>query len=70
MCEYCKPDPRNRETLYRSDYLWSGRTDCVEVGVNGNTMHVTAEVDNAGYTAEFDITFCPMCGTRLTEEGK
>lgn len=43
---------------------------CVEVGVNGNTMHVTAEVDNAGYTAEFEITFCPMCGTKLTEEGK
>jgi hypothetical protein len=42
----------------------------VEVGVNGNTMHVTAEVDNAGYTAEFEITFCPMCGTKLTEEGK
>lgn len=56
--------------MYRSDYLWSGRTDCVEVGVNGNTMHVTAEVDNAGYTTEFEITFCPMCGTKLTEEGK
>lgn len=63
-CDYCKFEPM-RETLFSSDYLWSGRTDMTEVFINGKTMAVTSEVDNQGYSAEFEIHYCPMCGAKL-----
>lgn len=60
-CEYCS----GKESLSKSDSLWSGRTDSIEISIQGNSMTVDATVDNTDYLASFEIKYCPLCGKRV-----